>query len=144
MSGWKSAELLKHFIIQLLASVDKQIYSQMNIRCRKQNSCKINVVKDTGVQSCLWDFNSYLKYRFKTSDLLPFKINAVNKEHIQITDGIFIEFMSKDVLGKRQTVNVMVYISPFTNKFYISRDACIKLDIINIIFSASYGCGHQS
>ena len=53
MSGWKISELLKHPTIQLKASDDKQAFSQMNIRCPKQYCCKINVVRDTGGQSCL-------------------------------------------------------------------------------------------
>ena len=69
----------------------------MNIRCLKQNFFKINIVKDISVQSCLWDLDSYLKHSFKKSDLLPVKktIVVANREHIQITGGIFMELMAK-------------------------------------------------
>ena len=59
---------------------------------------------------------------------------GANREYFQITGGIFIEFMAKDVQGKIHTANVMVYINPCTNKFYLSRDTCIKLGIINSDF----------
>ena len=52
---------------------------------------------------------------------------ATNRKQIQITGGIFIELMAKDVQSKRHTVYVMVYISPCTNKFYFSRDFCKNL-----------------
>ena len=52
---------LKLAAIQLKTSVDKQAYSQMNTRCPKQNTCKINAVIDKGAQLCLWDLDSYLK-----------------------------------------------------------------------------------
>ena len=47
-SGWKLMDSLKHTTIQLTVSDDNQTYSQMNIRCLKYNSQKINVVTDTG------------------------------------------------------------------------------------------------
>ena len=54
MGGWKISESLKHSTIQLQASVDIQAYLQMNIKCPKQNSSNINVVTDSGAQSCSW------------------------------------------------------------------------------------------
>ena len=49
MREWKISESLKYLTTQLKASVDKQAYSQMNIRYPKQNSFKINIVTDTGI-----------------------------------------------------------------------------------------------
>ena len=45
-----------------------------------------------------------------------------------------MELMAKDLQGNRHTANVMVYIRPYTNKFCLSRDGCIKLGIINTDF----------
>ena len=42
-----------------------------------------------------------------------------------------MELMAKDEKGKCHIAKVMVYISPCTNKFFLSRDACIKLGIIS-------------
>ena len=73
----------------------------MSIKCPRQNYCKINVVTDTGAQSCLWDLSSYLKHGFKKSNLIPNKrkMVAANREQIKITAAIFMELMAKDVNG---------------------------------------------
>ena len=59
---------------------------------------------------------------------------AANREQIQIISGFFTESMAKDIQGKKHTANVIIYISYCTNTFYLSRDACIKLGIINSDF----------
>ena len=87
LSGWKASVSLKHPTIQLKASIDKQAYTQMNIKCPTLDYCKINVVTDTGAQSCLWDLSSYLKHGFKKSNFIPVKRKMVvaNREQIKIT-----------------------------------------------------------
>ena len=60
--------------------------------------------------------------------------SLVNRQQIQITSGIFMEFMTKDVQGKIHTANVVVYSSLCNSKFYSSRDGCIKLVFINSDF----------
>ena len=37
LSGWKESVSLKHPTIQLKASIDKQAYTQMNIKCPRPN-----------------------------------------------------------------------------------------------------------
>ena len=104
----------------------------MNIKCPRQSYCKINVVTDTGAQSCLWDLSSYLKHGFKKSNLIPVKRKMVvaNREQIKITGAIFMELMAKDVKGKVHMAKEMVYINPCTDRFFLSRISCIKLGII--------------
>ena len=41
------------------------------------------------------------------------------------TCGILIELMAEDVQGKKRKANVMVYISLWTDKFYISRNSSL-------------------
>ena len=56
---------------------------------------------------------------------------AVNIEQTKIIDSIFMKLMAKDEQGINRTANVMICVSPCTNDFYLSRDACIKMGIIN-------------
>ena len=42
-----------------------------------------------------------------------------------------MKLMAKDEQGINHTANVMICVSPCTNDFYLSRDACIKMGIIN-------------
>ena len=143
LSGWKESKSLKHPTIQLKASIDKQAYTQMKIKCPKQNYCTVNVVTDTGAQSCLWDLSSYLKHGFKKSNLIPVKrkMVAANREQIKITGAIFMELRANDVKGKLHVAKEMVYISPCTDRFFLSRNACVKLGIISRDFF-SHWCDH--
>ena len=92
----KNQQLEKTFYNSTIISTDKKAYIQINIKCPRQNYCKINVVTDTGVQSCLWDLDNYIKYCFKKSKFLPVKrkIVAANREQIEITGAIFMELMA--------------------------------------------------
>ena len=81
----------------------------MNIKCPKQNSCKINVVTDMGAQLCLWDLDSYLKHGFKKILSLTSQNKDGSSQQTKITGGIFMELMAKDEKGKCHIAKVMVY-----------------------------------
>lgn len=61
-------------------------------------------------------------------------LSAANREQIQITVGSFMEFMAKNVQGRRHTTNEMNFISPCTKKFHVSRNADTKRGITNSSF----------
>lgn len=130
--GWKVSQSLKHPMVQLTVSTDDEAYSKLNIKCPQPNSRRVKVVTDTGAQSCLWGLSSFLQCGFNQSDLLPVKRSmvAANREKIDIVGAMFVELCGNDDKGQMHTANVMVYVSPSTSKFYLSRDALIKLAII--------------
>ena len=47
---------------------------------------------------------------------------------------LFLKLMALDIQGKKHTVNIIIFIGPCTNKFYLSKDACIKHSILNSDF----------
>ena len=58
-------------------------------------------------------------------------MGAANKEQIKITGAFLMELMAKDVKDKCHITKEIVYVSPCTDKCFLSRNACIKLSIIN-------------
>ena len=93
----------------------------------------ITVVTDTGAQSCLWSRRDFYRCGFQLSDLIPIKhtMFAANREKIDIDGAIFIRLSGTDHHGNTHTAPVMVYVSPSTERFYLSRDALILLGVIS-------------
>ena len=57
-------------------------------------------------------------------------MRAANMEEIDIAGAIFVRLHGKDACGTKHTAHVMVYVSPSTEKFYLSREALIQLGVI--------------
>ena len=144
--GWKVSESVEHPTVPLTLSTDKEAYSQIGARCPKYCSQVVKVITDTGAQSCLWGLNECLRAGFKQSNLLPVKrtMVAANREVINIVGALFVQLSGKDADGKVHVAREMVYISPSTSKFYLSRDALIKLCIIDENFPCIGGAAEVS
>ena len=56
---------------------------------------------------------------------------AANHEEIEIAGATLIRLSGTDIRGKMHTAPIMVYVSPSTKKFYISREALIQLHVID-------------
>ena len=97
----------------------------MNIKSPKQNFCKINYVTNT--RSHVYGTS------IATLDMVFKQFSCQSKE--QQGANKVKKLMALDVEGKKHRANVMVYISPCINIFYLSRYAYIKLGIINSEFS---------
>ena len=131
--GWKETESMKHPIINLHLCVEKSDYDHVNALTPKISPCHITAITDTGAQSCLWGLRDFHRCGFKKSDLLPVKrvLLAANKEKIKIEGAIFVRLSGEDNNGSTHTAPVMVYISPDTSRFYLSKNALVQLKIIS-------------
>ena len=65
--------------------------------------------------------------------MIPVKhtIYAANREEIRVEGAIFLRLSGETTEGTLRTAAVLVYISPSTNRFYLSREALIQLDVIS-------------
>ena len=59
-------------------------------------------------------------------------MEAANREQIELTRAVFMELMVVNV--KVHMAKEMVCICPCTDRFFLSRNACIKLGIISFDF----------
>ena len=106
--------------------------ASVHVGCTQITPCTVSVVTDTGAQSMLWSLQSVYKCGFKDSDLLPVKrtMRAANMEEIHISGAVFVRLTGTDSSGKKHTAPVMAYVSPSTEKFYLSLEALVQLGVI--------------
>ena len=131
--GWTRAESMEHPTLRLRLSVDEEDYKHTGLSCPNVQPSKVTVVSDTGAMSCLWSRKDFLRCGFQLSDLAPIKrtMVAANREEIAIDGALFIRLSGLDVMGNTHTAPVMVYVSPSTERFYLSRQALVQLKVIS-------------
>ena len=145
-SGWKQTHSIQHPTLKLLVSADPSDYEAINHPAPKIVPCDVCVVTDTGAQSCLWGLSDFLRCGFKQTDLIPVKhtLYAANKEKIEISGAILIRLSGTDDHGELRTAAIMAYVSPRTQRFYLSEEALVQLRVIPRDFprigSASENC----
>ena len=130
--GWKKSESMPHPTLKLVLTTDASDYEYIGVGCPQITPSTVSAVTDTGAQSALWGLQGFYRCGFKDSDLLPVKrtMRAANMEEIEISGAIFVRLTGTDSSGKKHTAPIMTYISPSTEKFYLSREALVQLGVI--------------
>ena len=130
--GWKRAQKLSHPRLRLRAIIEKTDYIDLGLNYISITPFYIDVVTDSGAQSCVWSMKGFILSGFKTSDLIPVKhsMAAANKLPIKIVGAILLRLSGKDDHGRTHECAVMVYISPDVEDFFLSEDAMKQLAII--------------
>lgn len=59
--GWKQMESMRHPTLELTVTLDPDDYVKLHRPVPKIQPSKVEVVTDTGAQSCLWGLTSFLK-----------------------------------------------------------------------------------
>ena len=131
--GWRRALSPSHPKLRLRVSTSMEDYSHFAVPFPKIHPKHIDVVVDSGAQSCLWSQEEFVRSGFSMSDLLPVRnsLKAANKAPINIAGAILLRISGKSVEGERKEAAVMTYISPEAQHFYLSREAMVQLGIIN-------------
>jgi len=131
-SGWKRHDSMKHPTLKLQVDVDPRDYVKLGRSTPKVQPSQISVVTDTGAQSCLWGLSDFLRCGFSMNNLIPVKhtLYAANKEKIEVSGAIFLRLQGTDSAGRICTEAVMTYVSPSTQRFFLSQEALIQLGVI--------------
>jgi len=132
--GWKRARTLAHPILSLRISTCKDDYAQFGINPANISPKHIDVVADTGAQSCLWSRREFLRSGFNMADLIKVHhtMEAANAAPIEIDGAILLRLSGKnDKSDEEIHAAVMVYVSPDSKKFYLSKEAMVQLGIIH-------------
>ena len=97
-----------------------------------------DVMADTGCQSCLCGMNFVRKMGFSEKDLIPvtMKMSAANNGQIQILGALILRISGKIADGQMMSTRQIVYVSDSTDKFFLSREACVELGIVSSSFPA--------
>ena len=127
---------MRHPTLHLTVSVHSEDYSNVSHEPPTIKPKKIEVVTDTGAQSCLWGLQNFLHCGFTEAALIPVKhhLFAANREEIPVVGAIVLRLSGATPEGATHSAAVMTYVSPSTNRFYLSRDAMVQLKVISYDF----------
>lgn len=130
--GWQRASSLTHPKLRLRVSTCDDDYLEVGIVPPKITPKHINVVADSGAQSCLWSRQEFLKSGFSMQDLIHVHhtMNAANAAQISIDGAIILRLSGTATHGEEVEAAVMTYISPQAQTFYLSREALVQLRVI--------------
>ena len=131
--GWCKSSAMSQPTLKLDIGISPDDYTRFSRQPPSIKNPSIVAVTDTGAQSCLWGLQEFLRCGFSQSDLIPVNhtIYAANREEILVKGAIFLRLTGRTDAGVPHTAIVMVYVSPCTNRFYLSREALIQLGVIS-------------
>ena len=132
MEGWKAAKQQHHPRVRLRIATNKADYLALGIVYPKIAPTHVDVVTDSGAQSCLWGVRSFIRCGFKMTDLVQVhhRMSAANKQPIQIDGAIVLRLSGEGEHGTKYECAVMVFVSPQTEDFFLSKEAMQQLAII--------------
>ena len=130
--GWTRAMSLSHPTLRLRMFTLDEDYNSLNMSPVKATPSYVDVVTDSGAQSCLWSRRGFLDSGFVMDDLIRVhhKMEAANAAPILIDGAILLRLSGTSAKGVDIQAAVMVYISPDARSFYLSREAMVQLGVI--------------
>ena len=102
----------------------------------KPRSAIVQCMADTGCQSCLAGLKTISPLGISTDTLIPvtLKMHAANNKGIRILGAVVLRISGKDNDGSKVETRQVTYVTNSTDKFFLSREACIELGMISITF----------
>ena len=135
---WKKATSFQHPKLKIKAVVDDSDYHNLRlpVPVHPSKPVHIEVVPDSGAQSCLWSRTAYLAAGFRMRDLIKVhrKMSAANSFPIAIDGAIILRLRAETDGEKVVEAAVMVYISPDSPSFFLSKEAMVQLGVIQASF----------
>ena len=130
--GWTRATSLSHPTLRLRMFICDDDYQSFGVTPASILPKHIDIVADSGAQSCLWSRKEFLKSGFNLTDLIDVHhtMEAANAAPIRIDGAILLRLSGDNDLGEKIEAAVMVYVSPDAKRFYLSREAMVQLGII--------------
>ena len=107
--------------------------------CTPSNQATVPAMADTGCQSCLAGEKILSQLGLQLSHLIPttMKMSAANSEGITILGALPLRISATWVTsptGSTCVTHQVVYITPSSNRFFLSKQACVALGIIPLSF----------
>lgn len=135
-SGWERAQSFSHPTVTLKLSTNEEDYRRFNYPYKKIQEQTITVVADSGAQSCLWSRKGCIENGFKKNDLIPVvhRMSSANSSPITIDGAVIVRLVGYTKDNIKIEAAAIVYISPESNNFYLSKEAMVQLKIINRTF----------
>ena len=135
--GWLQRRSLPQPTVTITASVcnDDYIHFGTSLRFTPRGG-EVSAVADTGCQSCLIGSKVVHYLGFRDRDLLgvEHRMNAVNQHSIDISGAVILRLTGLDKGGHQLQTTQICYVTPDTDKLYLSREACVDLGLISSSF----------
>lgn len=98
----------------------------------RSTAVSMPAMADTGCQICLAGLRVIHPLGLRESDLIPVTINmhTATDSSIRILGAILLRLSSRDPCGQLIEMRQMTYITPSSDKLFLSREACMDLGII--------------
>ena len=130
--GWQKAKRPRHPRLRLRATTVQSDYESLGLVYTKIAPFYIDVVTDSGAQSCVWSLKAFLSYGFKTTDLVPVDhtMRAANRLPIKIEGAIILRMSGEDDEDEKHECAMIVFISSEVEDFFLSEEAMMQLAII--------------
>ena len=92
----------------------------------------VSAMADTGCQSTLAGESVLKKLGLKPSQLIPTTtaMSAANHSRISISGALPLRISGQSPQGETRTTRQLVYFTPSTNRIFLSKNACIALQLI--------------
>ena len=131
--GWQRATTFSHPTLRLRVTTKLEDYAKFSIEQPRISPKYVNVVVDSGAQSCLWSRSDFLASGFSIGDLIPVRhaMKAANAAPISIDGAILLRLSGRSKQDALIEAAVMTYVSPDAKSFFLSREAMVQLGIIS-------------
>ena len=120
--------------IPVMAMLCPEDYTALGLKVTPSaRSTKLNVMADTGCQSCLAGIKAINRLGLSHKDLIPvsMKMHTASNAGINIIGAVILRFSGKAKSGQEFTTRQLVYITDSSDKVFLSREACADLHMIS-------------
>ncbi|XP_066910175.1 uncharacterized protein [Clytia hemisphaerica] len=121
--------------IKLSVSVAAEDYSRLGYHLdeKKHTSSTFEAMADTGCQSCVISIKHLQRLGLGEEDLIPatMKIKAANNNSMPILGAAILLIKGRSANGDTKETRQVVYATEVTNRFFLSKQACVELGIIS-------------
>jgi hypothetical protein len=121
--------------IDLTVKVIHEDYERLGFRSpvtSQPRTRTLAAMADTGCQSCLASIKVIHRLGLQKHDLIPvtMQMHAANNKGINILGAVILRLSGKDPSGNPVETRQIVYVTDNSNKFFMSREACVALGMI--------------
>ena len=122
-------------MIKIYAHIDPDDIRALNMSsplATCSNVVNISAMADTGCQSCLAGTSLLPKLGLTIDDLSPvaMRMTAANNNGIDIAGALVLRLSGETAAGTSLSTRQVVYFSKSTDRFFLSKQACVALKII--------------
>ncbi len=130
---WQKRPSMSQPVIKLSISINAEDYKAIVGHPHSIHNCTkvIECIADTGCQSCLAGLGAMSQLGICKEHLLPVNMamKAANNVNINIIGAVIVRLSEPQNRGT--STKQIIYITDSTNKFFLSREACLALGIIS-------------